>query len=148
MKFKERLRKAWSWFGRNENHNNFIIILASAAIIAGFLQINTIQVKIDTLQSSIKDIYGHYTRETFCAELVNSFKKDSNGSNVVELKLKDQPVENSITIWEGAMNVAPIYFKVIGNTIDLETNFTADDIVRDCGGGGGYVVTYIPLSND
>ncbi|MEK7553944.1 MAG: hypothetical protein AAB517_01100 [Patescibacteria group bacterium] len=146
MKFKEQFQKAWSWLGQNDNHNNFIVILATAAIIAGFLQINTIQIKIDTLQSSIKDIYGHYTRETFCSGLVNSFKKDSNGGNVVEIKLKNQPIENSVTIWEGALNVAPIYFKVTGNTINLETNFTADTM-RDCG-WGGYVVTYIPLSND
>ena len=68
------IKKIWLMCGEEINHNNLVVILTALAIFAGFWQINTIQVKIDTLQSSIKDIYSHYNRETFCKEI--SFEKN------------------------------------------------------------------------
>lgn len=142
------IKKSWLWLGTAHNHNASMVVITAVAVIFALpyfsRQINNIQVKVDSLGESVKNIYGHYVRETFCPKSKDSFKKDGNGQNVVEIALKYQPVENSVNVWEGTLNVAPIYFSIHGKMLELQTNFNANHMGRDCLDWGGYVVTYIP----
>lgn len=109
-------------------------------------QINNIQVKVDTLQASIKGLYAAYTLETFCKELGGSFQHTANGT-VVLLHLKKVPIQNSLNVWEGAVSVSPTYFHVSGNIVSVETNMTnitPDNISELCANDFKYSVTYIP----
>ena len=108
-------------------------------------QINNIQVKIDSLEESIRGIYSSYVLETFCYEdLKDSFKQTELG-NILEIPLKEPAIPNSVNIWEGAMSISPIYFKVNGNHLEISTNFNADAL-KDARATSDfkYSVTYIP----
>ena len=147
------VKKVWSWLGTEQNHNAFMVVITAVALVFALpyfsRQINKVEVKIDSLQENIKSLYGHYVRESFCSELKDSFRKNADGQNIVEIKLKYPPIENSVTVWEGNVNVSPIYFKVNDKILILETNWNADLIKEECSPNyfGVYVVTYIPAQN-
>ncbi|OGZ53123.1 MAG: hypothetical protein A3B25_03230 [Candidatus Ryanbacteria bacterium RIFCSPLOWO2_01_FULL_48_26] len=142
------MKKFWNWLGEEKNHNALTIILAFIAVVFAFpffsKQINNIQVKIDSIEQSIKNLYQRYALETFCpSDLKNSYKPE-NGQYIVQLNLKNKPVHNSVSIWEGAFVISPSYFTVEGNKISLETNFGPNDIDQGCDHSSfQYTVTYV-----
>lgn len=144
------MKKVWSWLGKTENHNVLMILITVMAVILALPIFNRLNVQINALQQSIEGLYGQYTRETFCSELKDKFGNNNVGQRVVFIKLKYIPIPNSISVWEGAMNISPIYFSVQGDTIAVEGNWTPEIIEQECSGGaiGAYVVTYIPQNKE
>jgi len=143
------MKRLWNWLGADENHNASMVLITGVAVIFAFpyfsTQINHIEVKVDSLQESIKDLYGHYLKETYCSELLDSFSKNNNGETIIQIKLKHHAVPNSVNVWEGAMSVAPAYFTVDGDYVNVETNFSKDSFKGACTDPEFYyVVTYIP----
>ena len=135
---------------RNLIWTNRIIALGSIGLVILALpafsnQINNIQVKIDSLEESIRGIYSSYVLETFCYEdLKDSFKQTELG-DILEIPLKEPAIPNSVNIWEGAMSISPIYFKVNGNHLEISTNFNTDALKDACATSDfKYSVTYIP----
>ena len=135
---------------RNLIRTNWIIAIGTIGSVVLALpffsrQINSIQVKVDSLEASIRGIYSSYTLETFCYdELKDSFRKTELG-NTVEIKLKEAAVSNSVNVWEGAMSVSPTYFKVNGNLLNVSTNMDSASLKEACATMDfKYSVTYIP----
>lgn len=136
------------WMGKEENHNSAIVLIAFVGLIVALpifsKQVSNIQVKVDSIEESIKGIYGSYLLETFgYEELKDSFVQNASGT-VVRIKLSHRPTLKSVNVWEGPMSVNPSYFKVDGDILDVETIFDAASFKEAADSGYRYTVTYIP----
>lgn len=148
------VKKIWSWIGTEHNHNAITVIITCMALVFAFPyfsnQINNIQIRVDSLQASIDGIYGKYKLEIFCYDELKDSFKDVVGGKIVSIRLKQRPVPNSVNVWEGAMNISPLYFKVNDNVVEVETNFSVENLKEICstpgsnGNGFKYTVMYIP----
>jgi hypothetical protein len=131
---------AWKWFGSQANHNAITAIVALAALLFA----RNINIKIDSIEQSIKNLYQHYALETFCPKDIKNYLKTQNGQYLIELSLKNKPVSNSVNVWEGTFNISPNYFDIKGNTINLESNFDPKTVDQGCNHDSfQYIVTYV-----
>lgn len=145
-------------FQRKENRRLLIdVTLAVTAIFSAtgtmvsamvaLPKVTNIQNQIGTLQQSIDSIYSSYTQEDFCYQDVKDyFSADENGS-ILRIHLKKPAIPNSVSVWEGALNVNPTEFHVEKNIVTLSTNFDASTTQYYCEKKGYkkiFIVKYIP----
>jgi len=147
------ITKSWKWLGEDTNHNAAMVIVTGVALILAFpyfsRQINNVQIQIDSLQESIEGLYGNFVQETYCSELKDSFGTNDRGQKVVYISLEHKPIPNSVSVWEGIVNVPPIYFKVDGQVVEIETHWSPE-ILDQCGdaGIGAFTILYIPETKE
>lgn len=139
---------AWKWLGNDTNHNALTILLATVAVILAFpffsKKIDNIEIRVNSIEQDLRNLFQKYTLETFCYNDLKDSFKTVNGQTVVDIRLKSVPITNSVSLWEGALNVPPNSFKVEGNIIEEETNLNADGLKALCNNGGfNYTVTYV-----
>ncbi len=63
------MKKIWPWLGDQKNHNALMFIMTFIAVIVALPyfsnQINNVEIKVDSIETSLKEIYGRQMRETF-----------------------------------------------------------------------------------
>lgn len=124
-----QLKKIWSWIGTQENHNALVITLALFGLIIALpyfsKQINNIQVKVDSLDASVQEMYSRNTIEKFSFDNINFNKGEK--SNNLEIILKNKPIGNSVMLWFFDQLTNPTNYKVENAKIRLDVMSDVDE---------------------
>lgn len=144
---------------RKSNRKNLIItaIVASAAVISALgsagsailalpqfsKQINNIQVKVDSIEASLQQLYQHYDREVITCDQVKSGAKATSDGTLLTLTLKHSAIPNSVNVWWGEMYLTPTDYSTAGNVLNIHFNPQGPGVIIASCELTPIVVTYV-----
>lgn len=109
-------------------------------------QINNIQVKVDSLQESIEQMFERTEKEVFrYPELNNHITANPSGGSIIRLTLAHKPVKGSVNVWWGSMNLSPVYVDIEGQDVVLNfVDHAPENLIAEEGYSDiGFTVSYI-----
>lgn len=124
----KRLKRLWTWLGRDANHNAAMVIITAVAVVFAFpyfsRQISNVQVSIDSIAASVQELFSQQVTEYFHYNQVKDFKKvqSDSGADFLQIPLQEEPVKNSVMLWFGGVLQTPDWYKTDGRLLLLKLN--------------------------
>ncbi|PIV42759.1 MAG: hypothetical protein COX92_01040 [Candidatus Nealsonbacteria bacterium CG_4_10_14_0_2_um_filter_40_15] len=134
-KIWRKFKTIWGWFGEEKNHNVLTFIIALIAVILAFpyfsKQINNIQIKIDSIESSLQQLYQHYDREIITCDQIKDGAKTTDDGTLLTIYLKNKAISNSVNVWWGEMYLSPTDYSVTDNILVIHFVPQTPDVIID-----------------
>ncbi len=142
------------WLSKDENYNAGVFLIAFFGLVVALPvfsnQINNIQIKIDSVQTSLKEMFSRQRTEVFSAIEADKFEViDYQGKgDYLKIPLKETPLQGSVTLWFTGLVQSPDWYITNDNIVLLKMSYTKNDLKELFSGVSDYnpiIVTYTTL---